>query len=67
VITLDGGVYALAAGHVYLVNQGCIHAARNSGPQTRTHLMWDALLTQAVFARMFGGEPLAPGFCVVPD
>lgn len=67
VITLDDHVYALAAGSVYLVNQGCVHSVRNPGPAARTHLVWDALLTPVTFACMFGGEPLAPGLIVAPD
>ena len=44
-LTLDGAVFHLTTGNVYLVNQGCVHAARNAGETERVHLVWDALLT----------------------
>ncbi|WP_347331860.1 aspartyl/asparaginyl beta-hydroxylase domain-containing protein [Marinimicrobium locisalis] len=44
-VHLDGDVYHLREGMVYLFNQGCVHSARNLGPDTRVHLVWDSLLT----------------------
>jgi hypothetical protein len=52
-LVLDGAVYALEPGYVYLVNQGCVHAARNRGKLQRTHLVWDALLTGRLFEFLF--------------
>jgi hypothetical protein len=52
-VILDGWVYHLAAGMVYLVNHGCVHSARNGGNQNRIHLVWDMLLTRDAFEAMF--------------
>jgi hypothetical protein len=59
-LMLDGGVYHLEAGTVYFVNHGCVHAAANRGDASRIHLVWDVLLTRAVFDFMFGGADV-PG------
>jgi len=63
-LMLDGGVYHLAAGTVYFVNHGCVHAAANCGEAARIHLVWDMLLTRAVFDCMFGDADL-PGLARV--
>ncbi len=52
-LVLDGVVYAFQPGYVYLVNHGCVHAARNRGRSPRTHLVWDALLTARLYEFLF--------------
>jgi hypothetical protein len=56
-LNLDGDVHHLPAGIVHLVNQGCVHAAVNGGADDRVHLVWDALLTRQVAARLLGAPP----------
>jgi hypothetical protein len=58
-LVLDGSVFSLSADTVYLVNHGCVHSARNGGSASRVHLVFDLLLTQDVFDRLFGGSPPA--------
>jgi hypothetical protein len=53
---LDGDVYHFDAGYVYFFNNGCVHSAVNQSTEHRYHLVWDALLTQDSFHRMFRGE-----------
>jgi hypothetical protein len=53
-LILDGWVYHLNEGVIYFVNHGCIHSAVNHGGSPRVHLVWDMLLTPAVFDLMFG-------------
>ena len=61
-LTLDGDVFSLAAGGVYFVNHGCVHAAGNGGTAPRVHLVWDVLLTPEAFELLFAagdtGTPL---------
>lgn len=57
VLNLDGDVYRLEAGVVHLVNHGCVHAAVNHGRSVRVHLVWDALLTEALAALLLGAVP----------
>jgi hypothetical protein len=61
-LLLDGDVFHLAAGVVYLVNHGCVHAARNDGDAERIHLVWDMLLTEDATALMFGAGSPPAGF-----
>ncbi len=56
-ITLDGWVFSLSAGTIYLINHGCVHTAHNGGSQSRIHLVFDLLLTRAVFDCLFGDAP----------
>jgi Aspartyl/Asparaginyl beta-hydroxylase len=66
-LVLEDEVHALATGVVHYVNQGCVHAARNAGPGPRVHLVWDVLLTEAAFDRLFGEGPTAvPGLGRIP-
>ena len=58
---LDGLVYQLKTGVIYLVNQGCVHAAQNHGPRTRVHLVWDSLLTEELYAFLFQNRFVSPG------
>jgi hypothetical protein len=53
-VVLDGDAYHLEPGVVHFVNHGCLHAARNRGEHPRIHLVWDMVLTQAVYEVMFG-------------
>ena len=57
-LTLDGYVYHLEPGILYFINHGCVHSARNGGNHRRIHLVWDALLTRAVYDVMFGDSTL---------
>jgi hypothetical protein len=59
-LMLDGDVYHLEVGSVFFVNNGCVHRARNDGEETRTHLVWDQLLTQETLKLMFGEGQLTP-------
>lgn len=61
-LMLDGDVYHLEAGAVYLVNHGCVHAAENRAPAERIHLVWDMLLTADAAAAMFGPGRAPAGF-----
>ncbi|MET9444161.1 aspartyl/asparaginyl beta-hydroxylase domain-containing protein [Streptomyces sp. NPDC006610] len=66
VVVLDGEVHHLAAGAVYLVNHGCVHAAENGGAGERIHLVWDMLMTADACAAMFGQGPPPAGFTRAP-
>ena len=55
-LTLDGHVFHLEAGIVYLVNHGCVHAVRNGGTERRAHLVWDQLLTRPAYDAVFGDK-----------
>jgi len=59
-IVLDGEVFHLHAGTVYLVNQGCVHTAWNRGASERIHLVWDALLTATVVEFLCDAAELCP-------
>jgi hypothetical protein len=48
-LMMDGEVYHLDPGTIYLVNHGCVHSAWNGGAEERFHLVWDTLLTRAAF------------------
>ncbi|MEV6330535.1 aspartyl/asparaginyl beta-hydroxylase domain-containing protein [Streptomyces sp. NPDC051909] len=61
-VVLDGDLHHLAAGTVYLVNHGCVHAAENAGATDRIHLVWDMLLTAPATEVMFGAGPAPEGF-----
>lgn len=62
-LTLDGHVFHLEAGTIYLVNQGCVHSARNTGTKRRVHLVWDQLLTRQAYEAVFAPE-VDPAFGV---
>jgi hypothetical protein len=55
-LTLDGDVYHLEEGTVYLVNHGCVHAVLNAGTERRVHLVWDQLLTRRAYDLLFSAE-----------
>jgi hypothetical protein len=57
-LMLDGAVHHLQEGTIYFVNNGCVHWARNDGEETRTHLVWDQLLTRETLELMFGDAPV---------
>jgi hypothetical protein len=59
---LDGEVFHLEAGTVYLINHGCVHWARNGGEADRIHLLWDLLLTREAFDFMFAEPAPTPLF-----
>jgi hypothetical protein len=65
-LTLDGFVYCLVPGTIYLVNHGCVHSARNGADDPRIHLVWDELLTSEVFAFMFEDVPDREVLCRIP-
>jgi hypothetical protein len=66
-LILDGQAFHLPAGIVHYVNHGCVHAARNPGADARVHLVWDQLLTRAVFDAIFGHEPGLSWATALPD
>jgi hypothetical protein len=59
-LTIDGHVYHLLPGTVYLINHGCVHSAHNGGDAYRLHLVWDMRLSREAYRAMFGnlGWPL---------
>ncbi len=59
-LILDGAVYHLEARVVYFINHGCVHAAWNRGDIPRVHVVWDSLLTQTTFDRMFRESSMLP-------
>jgi hypothetical protein len=59
---LDGDVYRLEVGRVYLVNHGCVHSACNYGNHDRIHLVWDMLMTREAFQFMFEAAMPTPLF-----
>ena len=58
-ILLKGEIHHFREGIVYFLNNGCVHAARNDGPEPRTHLVWDMFLTREAFDTIFGEGALA--------
>lgn len=56
-VLLDGELFRLEEGAVFLFNNGCVHSAVNRGPELRYHLVWDMPLTARVFALMFQDAP----------
>ena len=51
---LEGDLYHFNAGKIYFFHNGCIHAAENNNSTyARIHLIWDMLLTDDTFTRMF--------------
>lgn len=51
---VDGDVFSFKEGSIYFFNNGGIHSSENNHPtDERIHLVWDMLLTQDTFARMF--------------
>ena len=58
-LTLDGHVYHLMPGVIYLINHGCVHSAQNGSSNMRIHLVWDMLLSRAAFDVMFGESVLS--------
>jgi hypothetical protein len=66
-LMLDGEVYHLEPGVVYLINHGCVHAASNDGAGERIHLVWDTLLTRAAFDILAGAAtPDFPASRIAP-
>jgi hypothetical protein len=59
-VLLDGELFRLEEGSVFLFNNGCIHSAVNRGPAFRYHLVWDMPLSARVFSAMFRAVPPAP-------
>jgi hypothetical protein len=55
-VLLDGELFRLEEGSVFLFNNGCVHSAVNAGADFRYHLVWDMPLTAQVFERMFGSS-----------
>jgi hypothetical protein len=66
-LILDGQAFHFPAGIIHYVNHGCVHAARNPGTDARVHLVWDQLLTRAVFDGIFGDEPGLSWATPVPE
>src|SRR6185503_10205581 len=56
-VLLDGELFRLEEGAVFLFNNGCVHSAVNRGPEFRYHLVWDMPLTARVFRLMFQATP----------
>jgi hypothetical protein len=56
-VLLDGELFRLEEGCVFLFNNGCVHSAVNRGGEFRYHLVWDMPLTARVFSAMFQAEP----------
>lgn len=63
-LLLDGEMFHLEEGAVFLFNNGCIHSAVNRAARFRYHLVWDMPLSAGVFASMFQG--MAPAAFLEP-
>ena len=51
---MEGNLYRFNPGKIYFFHNGCIHDGVNLHPtQIRVHLLWDMLLTEDTFTRMF--------------
>jgi hypothetical protein len=51
---VDGDVFSFKEGSIYFFNNGGIHSTENNHfEEERVHLVWDMLLTQDTFNRMF--------------
>jgi aspartyl/asparaginyl beta-hydroxylase len=61
-VLLDGELFRLEEGSVFLFNNGCVHSAVNRGPEFRYHLVWDMPLTAGVFTLMFQAAPPPAAF-----
>ena len=56
---VEGDVVHFDEGHIYFFHNGCVHAAENNDlKQSRIHLVWDMLLTEDTFNRMFAKKIL---------
>ena len=66
-LILEGSVFRLEAGTIYLVNHGCVHAAINRAAQARIHLVWDMLLTREAFEVLFGDLPPSLPLSRIPE
>jgi hypothetical protein len=61
-VVLDEERFYLQPGVVYYFNNGCVHAAENSGREERYHLLWDLFLDEWIYEHVL--DPDSPG---VPD
>merc|ERR1712070_827818 len=53
--------YAFEEGKAYYFTNGCPHSVENRGTIPRVHLIWDMLLTEDTFDRIFShGTDLSP-------
>jgi hypothetical protein len=58
---VGGNYYHFNEGVLYFFHNGCVHAAHNHhNAQDRVHLVWDMLLTEDTYNRMFGGSIAGP-------
>jgi hypothetical protein len=54
IMLMEGKAYHFDPGIVYFFHNGCIHDGANmSETESRIHLIWDMILTQDTFERMF--------------
>lgn len=66
-VLLDGDLLHLEAGNIYFFNNGCIHAASNTGDTQRFHLVWDMLLSDETLELMFGEGSHGPLLRTPPE
>lgn len=60
---MQGSLYRFNPGKIYFFHNGCIHSALNLHPtEVRIHLLWDMLLTEDTFTRMFERSKNLPFF-----
>lgn len=53
--------YKFHEGEIYYFTNGCTHSVENRGDSARVHLIWDMLLTDDTFGRIFSeGDDLGP-------
>jgi len=58
---LDGDLYHFEEGNIYFFHNGCIHSSENNHLyEDRIHLVWDMLLTEDTFQRIFLRNHLSP-------
>ena len=56
---VDQEVFSFKEGSIYFFNNGGIHSSENNDPEkSRIHLVWDMLLTEDTFNRMFARKTL---------
>jgi len=54
-------------GTLYFFNNGCVHDAVNGADESRCHLVWDMLLSQATYDLMFARTTRAPFLTPIDD
>ncbi len=65
---MEGNVYHFDPGTIYFFHNGCIHDGINMNEaEPRVHLLWDMLLTEDTFQRMFKRSIPMPSLSQITD